>query len=122
MELSTIINILIILGALNRLLKALNIFLNKEQRHRLSDPLYLILMAIAVIFAIWLLFINIRWWPWSLGGLAFANWALLRLTDEDYSIEKDLKNAFRIAKKCPNCMKSLPSYLTSKCPHCTADL
>jgi hypothetical protein len=81
MEVSTIIYITIILGALNSLLKAVNIYLNKDQRHRLSDPLYLILMAIAVIFSIGLLFNDIRWWPWSLGGLAFANWALLRLTD-----------------------------------------
>jgi len=122
MEVSTIIYITIILGALNSLLKAVNIYLNNDQRHRLSDPLYLILMAIALIFAIGLLFNDTRWWPWSLGGLAFANWAILRLTDEDYDIEKGVKNGFRAAKRCPHCMKSLPSYFTTKCPHCTADL
>ena len=45
-----------------------------------------------------------------------------RMTDPDYDIKSDVKHSFKIAKKCPNCMKSLPSYFTSKCPHCTADL
>jgi len=113
---------LVISGVLGSLAKALPIYLNKEQRHRLTDPLYLIGMGIVALFSILLLFLDIQLLWLSLGCLAFANWALLRFTDEDYNVEDGVKNAFRVAKKCPHCMKSLPSYLTSKCPHCTADL
>jgi len=36
--------------------------------------------------------------------------------------KEDVNTALRINKICPSCMKKLPSYLTTKCPHCTADL
>ena len=122
MELLTSIYIITISGALGSLSKFLTIYLNKKQRHRLSDPLYLILIAISILIAIIILFLDVQWWPMAVAGLAFANWALLRFTDDDYDIGKSVKNAFILAKKCPNCMKELPSQLTSKCPHCTADL
>jgi hypothetical protein len=48
--------------------------------------------------------------------------AIWRMSDPDYDVKSDVKNAFKYAKKCPHCMSNLPSYFTSKCPHCTADL
>lgn len=36
--------------------------------------------------------------------------------------KEDVNLGLRINKICPSCMKKLPSYLTTKCPHCTADL
>jgi hypothetical protein len=36
--------------------------------------------------------------------------------------KEDVNLGLRINKICPYCMKKLPSYLTTKCPHCTADL
>ena len=42
--------------------------------------------------------------------------------DEDYSLADDVKGGFRATKTCPHCFNKLPSYFTTKCPHCTADL
>ena len=53
---------------------------------------------------------------------AFIWWAVTRMTDEDYDMEKGISRAFRANKKCPRCMNDLPSLATTKCPHCTAEL
>ena len=47
---------------------------------------------------------------------------LWRMAEPGYDAKADVEQAFRVAKKCRHCMKKLPSYFTSKCPHCTADL
>jgi hypothetical protein len=31
-------------------------------------------------------------------------------------------NVSKILKRCPKCTKKIPSYFTTKCPHCTADI
>jgi hypothetical protein len=54
-------------------------------------------------------------WPWSLSIFSFVNWALLRFTDEDYNMDKDIKNSLLMAKKCHYCMSKLPSYMSTKC-------
>ena len=80
-----------------------------------------------------LLFIGVIYididWGW---GLIILYWILYiiinivvllwRIAEPDYDAKADVKQAFMIAKKCRYCMKKLPSYFTSKCPHCTADL
>jgi hypothetical protein len=46
-----------------------------------------------------------------------------RMADMSASeIREDAKNAMSMAKICPNCLKKLPSRMSKKCPHCTADL
>ena len=54
---------------------------------------------------------------WAIGF--FILW--IRISNEE-GMESDVKGAFRGLKMCPYCRKRLPSILTSKCPHCTADL
>jgi hypothetical protein len=42
------------------------------------------------------------------------------LTDEQLAAEgRSFSKAFR---RCPKCLKKIPSYFTIKCPHCTADI
>ena len=52
-------------------------------------------------------------------NIIVAGW---RMNEPGYDAEADAKNAWRVLKTCPHCMKKLPSYFTSKCPHCTANL
>lgn len=117
-----IIDILVYLLIASSTIKTLTIAIQKEQRHRLSDPLYVIIMGAILCITIFISIYNPIPLLYILAILAFVNWALLRFTDEDYDMEKDAKNALRVMKKCPYCAKDLPSYLTKKCPHCTADL
>jgi hypothetical protein len=64
----------------------------------------------------WVLF---YWIGYIIVNIIVAIW---RMQDPGYDVKSDMRHAFKIAKKCPYCMKKLPSYFTSKCPHCTADL
>jgi hypothetical protein len=64
----------------------------------------------------WVLF---YWISYIIINIIVAIW---RMQDPGYDAKSDIEHAFKIAKKCPCCMKKLPSYFTSKCPYCTADL
>ena len=56
---------------------------------------------------------------WIVINIIVAGW---RMNEPGYDANADAKNAWRVLKTCPHCMKKLPSYFTSKCPHCTANL
>lgn len=112
---------------LNLLMKPIQVAV--QEPDRLFDPLGLVIMVIFIGICYGLDTImydddgtDLMNYQWYLIGFAFVWWSLLRFTDEDYDMERSVGRAFRMAKTCPNCMKKLPSHLTSKCPHCTADL
>ena len=87
------------------------------QLFTLLVPIYIGVVYIDSDWSIgWTLF---YWFLYVVINIIVVFW---RMADPDYDAESDVKNAFAIAKTCPNCMKKLPSYLTSKCPQCTADL
>ena len=52
--------------------------------------------------------------------IAAGVWRMVDMSSDE--IKADVKNAIAMSKRCPRCLKKLPSYFTSKCPHCTADL
>jgi hypothetical protein len=49
-----------------------------------------------------------------------AVWRMVDMSADE--MKGDFKHAMAMSKRCPSCLKKLPSYFTSKCPHCTADL
>jgi hypothetical protein len=114
----------IILFALSlfSILKTIKLLADKNERHRLFDPIYLIVMFIVLIIGFSLIFDDFRKWDIAIFFIFGVNVALLRFSDSDYDVERGVKNAFKFAKKCPNCMKKLPSVFTSRCPHCTSNL
>lgn len=57
---------------------------------------------------------------WFAVFLASALWRMVDMSSDE--IRNDVHHAMKMAKKCRYCLKKLPSYSTSKCPHCTADL
>ena len=64
----------------------------------------------------WVLF---YWIGYIIINLIVVYW---RMGDSNYDMKSDINHAMKIAKKCPYCMKKLPSYFTGKCPNCTANL
>ena len=52
--------------------------------------------------------------------VAAAVWRMVDMSADE--MKADFKQAMAMSKRCPRCLKKLPSYFTSKCPHCTADL
>ena len=96
--------------------------------------MWFVQILVQLFTAFGLLFIGLvqgHWNDWELGTYVLY-WVfytiinivvlLWRMAEPDYDAKADARQSFRIAKKCRYCMKKLPSYFTSKCPHCTADL
>ena len=55
--------------------------------------------------------------------LVLSVWSTLyRMTEPDYDFESDRKNTYMLHKKCPYCRMKLPSYFSTRCPHCTSKL
>ena len=110
--------------------KPLIVFMDPDERNRLIDPVGVLFWIIWT--GIWFLFNSDDFvdddgndiWTWKVCLIVFAFiwWAVTRMTDEDYDMEKGISRAFRANKKCPRCMNDLPSLATTKCPHCTAEL
>ncbi|MDA7716411.1 hypothetical protein N8810_02035 [Flavobacteriaceae bacterium] len=65
--------------------------------------------SLFLFFLIWVVF----------GGWMFL--ATFFYYDRTASAKGTFNNYMLLNKKCPNCMKKLPSYFSSKCPYCTAD-
>jgi hypothetical protein len=66
---------------------------------------------------------------WGLKGYSFfwlfyviINIAMIIWRIQDDQMHFDGKKTLKYLKICPYCMKKLPSYFSSKCPYCTADL
>ena len=57
---------------------------------------------------------------WIVIFIASAIWRMTDMSSDE--IRDDVHHAMKMAKKCRYCLKKLPSYHTTKCPHCTADL
>jgi hypothetical protein len=122
MELKTIFIILIAVTLISGAIKSFKFLQDKERKQIFKDPLYLIIIGIEVALTIVSAFL---YFPLAFLGLAvilITHGLLIKLTDKNYDLERDAKNTFKLMKKCPNCMKSLPSYATVKCPYCTSDL
>ena len=96
--------------------------------------MWFIQILVQLFTAFVLLFMGMKWgseYDWELGSYALY-WffyiiinivvLLWRMAEPGYDAKADVKQAFWVAKKCRYCMKKLPSYFTSKCPHCTSDL
>ncbi len=62
------------------------------------------------------------WFCWIIINIAVILWGFYESDSSAEDIKNNIKLGWKIAKKCPYCMKNLPSYFTSKCPYCTADL
>jgi len=115
----------IVLGSLS-----MTIILYKKQRWRVTNPLYLIIMTITIVLSVFAygeedLGISFPYnWILALGAISIVNLLLLAVTKpgDDQDLGQGVKNAFKIAQKCPHCFSSLPSFFSSKCPRCTADL
>jgi hypothetical protein len=122
MDNKTIFYSILAIAIISLIIRSVNFLKSKEKRKILQDPIYLIIMGVVIVFSIVLLFFSLLFLPVGIIIVGFTQVLIIRLSDDKYDVEKDVKNAFKIAKKCPNCIKSLPSYLTKKCPHCTADL
>lgn len=100
---------------------AVNIWLSKMlvQVYTLFGGLYAFsLIAEASDFDLFILFL----YALVFLGVNFyiVGWRYADMSSEE--IKDDAKNAMAMAKICPNCLKKLPSRMTKKCPHCTADL
>jgi len=57
---------------------------------------------------------------WILAFLASAFWRMTDMSADE--IRDDVHHTLKMAKKCRYCLKKLPSYYSTTCPHCTADL
>lgn len=86
--------------------------MDSDERDRLFDPVGVLLWIIWT--GIWFLFNSDDFvdddgndiWTWKVWLIVFAFiwWAVTRMTDEDYDMEKGISRAFRVNKKCPRCM------------------
>lgn len=58
---------------------------------------------------------------WIVALIILALWAPYKPL-RSYNAKADVDLASKILGVCKYCGKKLPSFLTGKCPHCTADL
>ena len=65
--------------------------------------------SLFLFFLIWVVF----------GGWMFL--ATFYYYDRTASVKGTFNNYMLLNKKCPHCLKKLPSYFSSKCPYCTAE-
>jgi hypothetical protein len=122
MELKTIFIILIIVILISGAFKSYKFLKDKEKVQIFKDPLYILIIGIEMVLTI---IGTLFYFPFVFLGIAIlllTHGFLIKLTDKNYDMKRDFKNTFRIMKKCPNCLKSLPSYATTKCPYCTSDI
>lgn len=122
MDFKTIFIILVIVTLVSGAFKAKKFLKNKENIWVFKDPLYLIVMVVGVIITIGLGFLSLPLIGFGIAFILLSHQFLIRISSGKYDLEKDVKKTMRIMKKCPQCYKELPSYLTAKCPYCTADL
>lgn len=55
-----------------------------------------------------------------IGVMAGSSLSKGEIKGED--LRKNSKNITKAIGVCPKCLKKIPSYFTTKCPHCTADI
>jgi hypothetical protein len=93
-----------------------------NDKDRLLDPLYIILMVLSLVSVIYTKFYEDRaTFQGALFVFFLLNMFLLKIGDPDYDIKKGIDNTLRINGRCPNCSKKI-SMSAKKCPYCTSDL
>ena len=59
-------------------------------------------------------------WIITLVVMYILNFTYAGLSGEQ--IKAQGRDVSKVLKRCPKCTKKIPSYFTTKCPHCTADI